>query len=306
VSPQVSLIICTRDRCRSLAATLRSIAQASAVSDIVCELLVVDNGSTDDTTAVVRAESPKTIPTSLIAEPRQGQCHARNTGILQARGEVILFTDDDVLVPRNWISSMTAPILTGIADAVAGGVVFDALRRDAIDRLGLGAYSGWWASTDMIHANRPERMVGANMAFTRASFEKVGPFDVNLGPGALGFADETLFSFQLVRAGFRLIGRLQTTVTHLFDMSRLGRSAILAAATRMGRSRAYLFHHWEHERSRLAPLYLHWHKARCHQLSCGGSEQIETPRFRRLLASRQRLAFCQEYLIQRCIPPRYP
>ena len=306
VKPKVSIIICTRNRCRSLAATLRSLAQTSVAPGISCELVVVDNGSTDETAAVVREGSPATMPTTLIAEPRPGQCHARNTGIRQARGEVILFTDDDVLVPRDWVTRVAGPILTQDADAVAGGVVFDEVRRDAIERLGLGPYAGWWASTGEVDAARPERMVGANMAFARPVFEKVGPFDTNLGPGGLGFADETLFSFQLVRAGFRLVGRLEATVTHLFDLSRLERSAILEAATRMGRSRAYLFHHWENARSRLAFLYRHWHSMRCHYLSRSGSERINTPRFQRLLESQQSVAFCREYLIQRRLPPRYP
>jgi hypothetical protein len=103
------------------------------------------------------------------------------------------------------------------------------------------------ASTDYLDPDEPDYMVGANMAFSREVLERVPAFDTELGPGALGFHDESLFSLQLKRAGYRIVSAFDVTVEHHFDESRLLRESFLDTARRMGRSSAYLAHHWEHE-----------------------------------------------------------
>jgi hypothetical protein len=82
------------------------------------------------------------------------------------------------------------------------------------------------------------------MAFHRRVLSSVSGFDPRLGPGALGFGEETLFSSQLLDAGFRLGTRLDVRVEHHFDLSRLTRHHMLLIAERMGRSEAYLSYHW--------------------------------------------------------------
>jgi glucosyl-dolichyl phosphate glucuronosyltransferase len=84
------------------------------------------------------------------------------------------------------------------------------------------------------------------MAFSRTVLDKVPAFDEELGPGALGFWEDSLFSFQLKRAGYRLSFSGAAIVEHHFDQSRLSRSAFLDRAAREGCSRAYVAHHWEH------------------------------------------------------------
>ena len=83
-------------------------------------------------------------------------------------------------------------------------------------------------------------------------------FDPELGPGQLGFADDTLFSYQLVEAGFRLAGAFgeDAVVEHHFDPARLGRDSFLRRAEGEGRSQGYLAHHWGHWRTRFGPHHL--------------------------------------------------
>jgi len=103
---------------------------------------------------------------------------------------------------------------------------------------------GWFAATEGISPDTPERMVGANMAFARHVLDSVAEFDTRLGPGALGFLDETLFIWRLMDAGYRLVAAFDIAVEHHFDLSRLTRKHLLSLAQRMGVSDGYVAWHW--------------------------------------------------------------
>lgn len=106
--PTATVIICTRNRAESLRRTLDSIVEASVtaaeLTDLVWELLIVDNGSTDATQSVVRGFSDRLSIRSVV-EPLPGLSNARNAGIAAARGKYIIWTDDDVLVDERWLFS---------------------------------------------------------------------------------------------------------------------------------------------------------------------------------------------------------
>ncbi len=242
--PTVSVIICTRNRAASLRLTLKSIAGAVVPHHWNVELLVVDNASTDDTTSVIDASTSGNVQLRYILEPRIGQSRARNRGLAEARGQAILFTDDDVRVPMGWMEAMCKPILSRQADAVAGGVILPADIERMLLATPLSRRRGWFASTEGLDSRNPGRMIGANMAFGRHVLDTVPEFDTNLGPGALGFSDETLFSLRLREAGYRLGSALDVAVEHHFDTSRLTREGILSIAERMGRSDGYVAYHW--------------------------------------------------------------
>ena len=240
----VSVIICTSNRAAHLRQTLAALGALPVPGDMPAELVVVDNGSTDDTADVVQQCRLPNMPVRYILEPRRGKGYAYNLGMAEAAGAVFLFTDDDVRPPQDWIAGMCGPILSGEADAVAGGVLLAPhLRRDWMTR----EHQNWLAGTDDIANEEQARMVGANMAFSRRVLAKVSGFDTELGPGALGFEDDTLFTFQLVQAGFRLKLALDVCVEHHFEPSRLARKNFTSTARKMGSSAAYLSYHWRHE-----------------------------------------------------------
>ncbi len=241
--PIVSIIICTCNRAAHLRQTLAALAGLCVPEALPTELIVVDNASTDDTAQVVQQCRLPNMPVRYIQEPKRGQCFARNTGIATAKGEIILFTDDDVRPPQNWIAGMCGPILQGEADAVAGGVkIAPHLEREWMKH----EHRCWLACTDWIETPVAQSMVGANMAFSKAVLTKVSGFDTELGPGALGFYDETLFAWQLKEAGFRIAAALDLAVDHHFEVSRLQRRNFQATAEKYGRSSAYVAYHWEH------------------------------------------------------------
>lgn len=239
MTPAVSIILCTRDRPADLERTLVSLAQAPPPPDLPCELLLVDNGSGGAGAIAERAALPCEL--RALREPAPGKSRALNAALAQARGQTLLFTDDDVRVPRDWVARMTAPILDGRADAVAGGVVLaSAVRRD------------WMAPYHRTRFGATEEqvepsLIGANMAVARRVLERVPAFDPELGPGALGFYDDTLFSAQLVLAGFRVVAEPGVMVEHHVDPLRLSRTHMLDMARRFAHTRAYVDHHWEHK-----------------------------------------------------------
>jgi glycosyltransferase involved in cell wall biosynthesis len=301
--PNISIIICTRNRAGTLRPTLESIGKATVPQGCTIELLVVDNGSSDHTEQVVRCTSFPQMTVRYIKEPRIGKSYAYNTGLSTATGEILLWTDDDVRVPTCWIEGICQPILEGNADAVAGGVVLpphiDPLSKEYL----LKNRHGWVTSTHRLDPRRPGQMFGANMAFHRRVLDKVSRFDIELGPGpgGLGNCEDSLFSLQILAAGFKLVGALDVAVEHHFDLTLLNREVLMDAARKMGRSHAYIFHHWEHKKSRLAVprlilCHLRRYWARCIDRHRNKTDRNISDQDLRL---EQELAFYREYIVQR-------
>ncbi len=240
----VSIIICTRDRANSLRHTLKSLQGCDRPSDLAVELVVVDNGSTDHTRQVVEEAVFHGAPVRRVFESSPGLSRARNAGLRATASDVILFTDDDVRVPAGWIAGMCQPILSGKADAVAGGVHFPADYEARLSQEPFRSRRGWLASTEEMDPNDPRGLVGANMAFSRKVADALGEFDPELGAGALGFCEESLFALRLLAAGFRIQTAFGVSVEHHFDLSRLTRRTLLKMASRMGQSAAYVDYHW--------------------------------------------------------------
>lgn len=240
---KVSIVIVTRNHAAELAVTLAVMKRLTNPETLETELLVIDNGSTDETREVVLSAAAGTPPIQYVHEPLPGQCHGRNRGLAESCGDVILFADDDVHPPVNWVGGMCEPIFGGMADACCGGV---RLAPHLLRSWMTSTHRSWLAATEWIRAGAPDSLVGANMAFSRDVLRRIPGFDVELGPGKLGFWDDTLFSRQLIEAGYRITDCLATFVEHHLNPSRLKRESWLDAAKRRGESRAYVGHHWDH------------------------------------------------------------
>lgn len=100
----VTVAICTFDRAESLRRTLDSLAAMRVASDLTWELIVVNNNSTDHTDKVVEGYRDR-LPLRCEFEPRAGHSNARNCAIAVARGEYIVWTDDDVIVDAGWLAA---------------------------------------------------------------------------------------------------------------------------------------------------------------------------------------------------------
>jgi glycosyltransferase involved in cell wall biosynthesis len=149
------------------------------------ELLIVNNNCSDDTDSVL-SRYGEFLPIRRVFEPRQGTCHARNTAVREARGELLVQTDDDVLVDRTWLHEYCAAAARFPESAFFGGTIepwFESSPPRWVER-NLAAWEGPLVirqlGPNIRLLNDDEDPWGANMAF-RTSVLRRFPFDVSIG-----------------------------------------------------------------------------------------------------------------------------
>jgi glycosyltransferase involved in cell wall biosynthesis len=183
---EISVIICTYNRALMLRDALASLAKQEDINKADYEVLVVDNGSADNTQEIVTSFTEQ-LQIRYIMETELGQSNARNRGIREARGRLLVFTDDDVLFSPRWL----VELLEGArrwADACAFGGCIKAKWEVAKPR--------WFWDKGRFSMNNiivqfdppiPEgplkklSFVGCNMAFRSSAFEMYGSFLPQLG-----------------------------------------------------------------------------------------------------------------------------
>lgn len=182
----ISVVICTYNRAGSLDRTLESLGQMTVPEDLDWELIIVDNRSVDGTKELVQEFLQRgNLPLRYVFEEQQGQSYARNTGILAATGEIIVFTDDDVTVDSNWLAS-TKKAFDKHECRVLGGRIVDtwpcsrpAWYQEDGPFATAKAIVRWDLGENVCKADVGP--YGANMAFKREIFTKYGLFRTDLG-----------------------------------------------------------------------------------------------------------------------------
>jgi glycosyltransferase involved in cell wall biosynthesis len=222
--PFITVVMCTRNRTASLADALSSVLACDYPR---FEVIVVDNASINDATAqyVAQLRDPRV---RALAEPVPGLSVARNAGILAARGDVVAFTDDDVVVDPMWLrwfghAIQTTPKVGCVTGLVPGGEfrtpaqcwfdnqmnwsknltkeVFDITRPPVGDRLfpfHVGLYGA-----------------GASFAMPRSVLTELGGFDEALGAGSpTGACEDNDMFLRVLAAGHVLIYEPAAVVWH--------------------------------------------------------------------------------------------
>jgi len=223
----ISVIICTYNRSASLRRTLASM-EASARPGDGCELIIVDNNSTDDTRQVATGFlNTSGINGAYVFEGLQGLSHARNAGIRAATGDVLAFTDDDVTVHPNWLASLRDAFLRQDCAAVGGRIVpvWTCPKPSWLVQEGPYQLAKVIVSFDLGDAPCPLKCApfGANMAFRKTLFEKYGVFRPDLGRSGSNLmgCEETEFSKRLLEAGEPFVYEPRAIVYHPVEAQRL-------------------------------------------------------------------------------------
>lgn len=100
--PKITVAICTRDRAEQLNKGLSTLVQLEVPAELVWEVLVVDNGSSDHTAGVIDNFKER-LPIRRLFEPEAGLSYARNHAVSAASGDYICWTDDDTCLDSGWL-----------------------------------------------------------------------------------------------------------------------------------------------------------------------------------------------------------
>ncbi len=201
-TPLISVVIATRDRRDSLARCLDALARNGAQFGAAWQTIVVDNGSSDGTAALLaQRQTRRDLALDVVAETQPGLAVARNAGLARAVGEIIAFTDDDCLVEQDWLAAMASAYRdTAAADAIGGWVGLHD-PADLPTSIRISVEPVW--ITDSLHALA--QLIGCNFSARAAAFRRVGLFDPRLGAGSPARSAEDLdLIHRMLRLGLRL------------------------------------------------------------------------------------------------------
>lgn len=203
-APDISVVLCTRDRPERIADCVRQLARQEYPS---YEIIVVDNAPADPSAVPAVLESlDLRAPVRYVLEPRGGLSWARNAGWRTANADIIAFTDDDAVPDRYWLAEIARGFsATSQVGCVAGKVLPAELRTEPQQRfeeLG-GMLPGRGFHREIFvpgHSQSPlypypQFGVGANMAFRREVLVDIGGFHVALGAGTPTMSGEDTFAF---------------------------------------------------------------------------------------------------------------
>jgi len=264
MSPDVSVIICSLNGAAGVERCLHTLAAQNTTARV--ELIVVDDGSIDDTSAVAGRHGA----TVIRHETNRGLAASRNAGIRAAHGSIIAFLDDDCEADPYWIQHLLAAYVQdvvgvgGDASPIAGtGYISGFLRRNnplavlemELARSNALRYRLWLylraqaTVTRRSSRRRVSSLLGANMSFRRDALLEVGLFDERFTFGAeeldlcwrlgIRFPDRIL----IVEPAAAVSHRFQPTVR---DTLRRGRA--------YGRGSARLYRKWPRQRPTIFPF----------------------------------------------------
>lgn len=230
-SPRCSVIVCTYQRAESLRDTLDTLRQLRVPPGHDLEVIVVDNNSSDHTRAVVEACQAGWPALRYEFEPAQGLSHARNHGIRTARGQVLLFTDDDVLPAADWLERTLDGLERYQADACGGYIapIWEAPPPAWLTERFYGFLAVRTDREDDYPIDSPSLApFGANMAFRRAVFDRVGLFDTERGRKGKVLAsgeDGEMFE-RILAAGLKAVFLGKSRVRHKVEAFRMTKAYI--------------------------------------------------------------------------------
>lgn len=207
----VSIVIGTFDRPGDLRECLQCLVQQDSPRRV--EILVVDNHPASGITPPVVAEFPDV---KLVSESRQGVAYARNAGIVESTGDIVITIDDDVTMSSDWVEKLIAPFSRADIMCVTGNVlpkVLDTPSQQMFEKYG-GLGRGFvlfevatsWFERSWCHSVPTWELGGtANAAFRASVFHHpdIGLMDEPLGPGMPSGVGEDIYLFyKILKAGY--------------------------------------------------------------------------------------------------------
>lgn len=244
MSVRISSIICTLNRADYLRKAIKSLVEQTLPQEQY-EILVVDNGSVDNTKQLVVEELSQIQNLRYIYEPIMGLSQARNTGLSKAIGEYVAYLDDDAIACSQWLEK-----IIDVFDKVkpqpgcTGGKIepiWGAPRPAWLsDKLMIYLTTLDYSKTPISLNETPCRLPGANMAFPKNLLEAVGGFQVDLGRKGSNLLsnEEFLVQQQLINRGYSCFYHPEIAVKHHIPASRLNKDFLFSRLYWEGISKA--------------------------------------------------------------------
>ncbi|MCM8823079.1 MAG: glycosyltransferase [Candidatus Omnitrophica bacterium] len=223
----ISVIIATYNRCQRLKGTLDSLLVQELNSSFDYEVIVVDNNSNDKTKEIFESYKEKfNGRLRYIFEPIQGKPYALNTGIKEAKGEIIAFTDDDCIVDKRWVLNISNVFQNKLVDMVGGKVMpilpaslpkWLSNYKDNLLKYPLMYYD---LGDRYIQFNHNIKIfpIGANMIVRKSSFNKFGNFQ------DVGRSEDMAFCYRWNKLGAKIAYSPDIVVYHYTHPHRLNKS----------------------------------------------------------------------------------
>lgn len=239
---KVSIIICTYNAQDRIMPTLDSLLTLDVDADT--EIIIVDNNSTDKTKEVILnfIGENNNLKARYVFEGKQGLSNARNRGIVESKGAIIVFLDDDVVPDKSWIKSLLEVYEQEDYVGCVGGEVILNLPAHGIPswfdpslELPLSKFTldkNYYFECKKVN----EYPIGSNFSFSREALQKCGPFDVTLGIGGtkLDTGEDTEMCARASKYGFRVFYQPKALVTHNIDKKKITKEYLKKRADTLG------------------------------------------------------------------------
>lgn len=241
----VSVVVCTYNRCDMLAPALESVL-AQKTGSVRYELIVVDNNSNDATREIVESFVERGCRrVRYVFEGKQGVANARNAGIVHARAPIIAFTDDDVRVAEDWVEKIKEALDENPEVDLVSGKVLPLwqskppawLTRDHWAPIAVQDYGDKVFYSDMEH---PVCLINANLAIRSAVAEQVGGFDPRFQRIGASSTEDHEWQLRFWRAGKRGMYSPQVVVAAEVQTERLTKAYHRLWYTGHGKSAAMM------------------------------------------------------------------
>jgi glycosyltransferase involved in cell wall biosynthesis len=175
VTPRISVVIPALNEAVSIAACLEALKHQRNAPNY--QVIVVDNGSTDETAAVARSYGAE-----VIVEGRRGIARARQTGFRASISPLIATTDADSLVPTTWLATLVSHFEANYGLVGLGGPVTYPFDDPRLRQLMAQLLTNLFLLDQSFHGGKAH-LVGANFAVRRTAFEAIGGFRTDLQVG---------------------------------------------------------------------------------------------------------------------------
>jgi glucosyl-dolichyl phosphate glucuronosyltransferase len=242
--PGATVIIPTYQRPAGLKRALEALS-VQQDPGVAWDVVVIDNDAAPGVTETfTEAASRFPRPVRYVGESQRGSAYARNRGIAEAAGEIVVMLDDDVTPARDWLERLLAPLLAGRCDATGGRVVLDpsVSRPGWLDEPPLGSYLGSWdlgpSEREIDPSVVGQFFITSNFAVRAGVLRASGGFDPALGPrGRTPLVnDDVLLTRRIATAGGRLRWVPDAVVVHDLPPDRLRPRYLFKRAWAQGRS----------------------------------------------------------------------